>query len=167
MSGELRGFIHKGKLTALTQYNHLVYFPTLCRRRAAVQAAAVRFCETLLIPRLPPSLQSCVVDLILIPKQQGAPAVAPAAAATDATPETEDVGYDVRVVELNPLAEFAGTGLFSWSGADRQVLLGERPFEFRVLEQAPVVRRSDVAPAWGDLAFREVTVTVPAQGTAS
>jgi len=31
---------------------------------------------------------------------------------------------------VNPLAEFAGTGLFSWL-EDWQIILGEKPFEFR------------------------------------
>ena len=36
------------------------------------------------------------------------------------------------IVELNPLAEFAGTGLFKWHVKhDKAVLLGIEPFEFR------------------------------------
>ena len=38
--------------------------------------------------------------------------------------------YKVWVVEVNPLAEFAGTGLFNWLD-DWQIILGEKPFEFR------------------------------------
>jgi hypothetical protein len=34
-------------------------------------------------------------------------------------------------VELNPLAEFTGCGLFDFQ-RDRAILLGQAPFEFRV-----------------------------------
>ncbi len=43
----------------------------------------------------------------------------------------------VYIVELNPFAEFAGTGLFSWV-EDWETLMGEKPFEFRThLEVRP------------------------------
>lgn len=54
---------------------------------------------------------SCVLDLILIADHA--------------------VRYRVYICEINPLAEFAGTGLFSWL-TDRSVLLGETPFQFRI-----------------------------------
>jgi len=47
-----------------------------------------------------------------------------------AYPRGEGDDYKVWVVEVNPLAEFAGTGLFSWL-EDWQIILGEKPFEFR------------------------------------
>ncbi len=43
------------------------------------------------------------------------------------------------VVELNPFAEFAGGGLFSWE-TDRALLCGTdatAPFSFRIVPQVP------------------------------
>ena len=42
----------------------------------------------------------------------------------------------LKVVEINPLAEFAGTGLFTWE-EDRDILIGNEPFEFRIQETIP------------------------------
>lgn len=37
------------------------------------------------------------------------------------------------MVELNPFGEFASAGLFKWEVAhDKEVLLGTKPFEFRI-----------------------------------
>ncbi len=59
---------------------------------------------------------------------------------------TLDIGMrqdgSLSVVEINPPAPRSGTALFVWSYgasadslADNQVLLGEKPFEFRVLRE--------------------------------
>lgn len=44
--------------------------------------------------------------------------------------------FEVLIVEINPLAEFAGTGMFTWEH-DKNVLLGESPFEFRLQLEYP------------------------------
>jgi hypothetical protein len=53
------------------------------------------------------------------------------------------------IVELNPLAEFAGSGLFDWV-RDKPVLLGVKPFEFRVQESVPNFKflRHQLTPSW-------------------
>ena len=53
----------------------------------------------------------------------------------------------LKVVEINPLAEFAGTGLFSWEN-DRKTLLGEDPFEFRIQEKIPENALQNLPPVW-------------------
>merc|ERR1712038_289598 len=42
----------------------------------------------------------------------------------------------VWVVEVNPFGELAGSCLFGWS-QDKAVLMGEKPFEFRIVEEPP------------------------------
>lgn len=50
--------------------------------------------------------------------------------------EGGDGDYKIWIVEVNPLAEFAGTGLFNWL-EDWQIILGEKPFEFRTHTVSP------------------------------
>ena len=69
------------------------------------------FDEERLLERLP--FENCVLDLILV--------------------ERDAHDYQIFLCEINPLAEFAGTGLFSWL-TDREILLGRQPFEFRINE---------------------------------
>jgi len=40
------------------------------------------------------------------------------------------------VIELNPLAEFTGFGLFNWE-KDHEIIKGKKEFEFRVAMKAP------------------------------
>jgi hypothetical protein len=115
---EIRGFVYNQKLTALTQYNQTCYFPQALLEREGVIAACTEFVETL-IPALaadPSSagLANFVVDLVMLNDGR------------------------VMVIELNPFAEFAGSGLFSWEKqSDLDVLLGRSPFEYRVVERLP------------------------------
>ena len=91
---EIRGFVYSRQLTALTQYNQLVYFPQALLEREMVVDKVSEFMEEL-IPALaadPSSstLEHFVVDLVVL-----------------------DDGR-VVIIELNPFAEFAGSGLFAW-----------------------------------------------------
>ena len=53
----------------------------------------------------------------------------------------------VWVVEINPFGELAGACLFSWS-KDRDVLMGKKPFEFRIVEEKPTLQyiKSEIDP---------------------
>ena len=53
----------------------------------------------------------------------------------------------VWVVEINPFGELAGACLFSWS-KDREVLMGQKPFEFRIVEEKPTIQyiKSEIDP---------------------
>jgi hypothetical protein len=100
---KVRGFVHKRKYTALTQYNELVYFPHAIIERDAVIASTSAFIEKL-IPMLAAdplsaNLDSFIVDLVLL-----------------------DSG-EVKIIEINPFAEFAGSGLFSWCDWHRCLIL--------------------------------------------
>jgi len=117
---ELRAFVHNGCVTALTSYNQFVHAPFHVEHKEEIQQLVCAFLQTHL-SKIP---DSCVLDLALVPKTKHC---------LDAT-EVSDL--EVKIVELNPLAEFAGTGLFSWHH-DRPVITGKVPFEFRVTEQPP------------------------------
>ena len=112
LKSEFRAFIHKRKLTALTQYNEYIVDTVLIEQKEVVLESVENFFTTEnLLERIP--YDNCVLDLILIESSPG--------------------NYRVYICEVNPLAEFAGTGLFSWLN-DRAILLGDAPFEFRIRE---------------------------------
>lgn len=94
-------------------YNELCFFPRLQRRHEAL-CGAMMATAAALIPSLPPSLYNCVLDFVCV---------------EDAT------GFSALVVEINPMAEFAGSGLFSFE-KDWRVLQGHEPFEFRFHKDA-------------------------------
>jgi hypothetical protein len=110
---EVRGFVYRSQFTALTQYNEMVFFPQTLLDEASMVANVTRFMDHL-IPQLEGTLESFVVDLVLLENDQ------------------------VRVIEVNPFAEYAGSGLFAWEKrADLEVLLGRRPFEYRMVTCCP------------------------------
>jgi hypothetical protein len=50
---------------------------------------------------------------------------------------------------VNPFAEFAGAGLFSWiMPKDKAILLGMLPFEFRIQSDVPEFAVQNIPPAW-------------------
>eukprot|EP00300_Choanocystis_sp_HF-7_P027665 c32855_g1_i1.p1 GENE.c32855_g1_i1~~c32855_g1_i1.p1 ORF type:complete len:382 (+),score=71.42 c32855_g1_i1:97-1242(+) len=131
---ELRGFVCGKSLTALTQYNPYVFFPRLAASRAFIEDLVRRFVAEL-GDRIP--LQNYVLDLVVRSRDCPSPLDDDPAAGSGAgvAPRGDfnaDASLMVNVIELNPLAEFAGDGLFSWV-TDKPILLGTAPFEFRVL----------------------------------
>jgi len=140
---EFRGFVYKRKLTALTQYNEMCFFPALRTLQDQI-LARITADFTRLLGTIP--LDNFVVDFVLATKTESA------------NPETELLNkrlelsidqYQVWVVELNPFAEFAGAGLFSWL-VDKPVLLGRTPLEFRIHKKLPdrLEVLANVTPSW-------------------
>ena len=113
VENEFRAFVFKRRLTAITQYNELCYFPRLLLCHDAVCRAMVDTTAALM-PSLPPTLDNCVIDFVCI---------------------DEPTGWTARIVEINPMAEFAGSGLSSFE-KDWRVLQGHDPFEFRFQKDA-------------------------------
>lgn len=112
LKSEFRAFIFQRKFTGLTQYNEYIVDRYLLENKALILKTIEDFFRNEnLLERIP--YENCVLDLILI--------------------ENQSNHYRVYICEINPLAEFAGTGLFSWLN-DRDVLLGRQPFEFRIRE---------------------------------
>ena len=124
---EFRAFIYQKKITSITQYNEYCFFPHLHANKEEIGEAMKQIVCTEILPKIT-KLQNLVLDLILC-KEGGK--------------------WTVKVVEINPLAEFAGTGLFSWE-EDRKTLLGEDPFEFRIQNEPPENALQNLPPTWAD-----------------
>ncbi len=78
------------------------------------------------------SLPNCVLDLATV-------------GADPCSPDTR-----VICIEINPLAEFAGEGLFNWV-TDKPILLGKKAFEFRILRAIPPNPTLAVHPQWAKI----------------
>ncbi|CAF2390475.1 unnamed protein product [Rotaria sp. Silwood2] len=112
LKSEFRAFIFKHQLTALTQYNEYIFDKNLLKRKDFILKSIKDFFQNEhVLERIP--YENCILDLILI--------------------ENENNNYQIFICEINPLAEFAGTGLFSWLN-DRDILLGHQEFQFRIKE---------------------------------
>lgn len=121
LKSEFRAFIYQRKFTALTQYNEYIVDRYLIDNKEFILKSIEDFFRVEnLLERIP--YENYVLDLILI--------------------ETTSDQYRVYICEINPLAEFAGTGLFSWM-TDRNILLGRQSFEFRIREN----ETTDIAQA--------------------
>ena len=111
VKNELRGFVYKGNLTALTQYNNLAFFPEHIEIKDEVERKVKKFMKDF-IEAMKSVLDSFVIDIVI------------------------DNEGKVWVVEVNPFGELAGSCLFSWS-KDRDILMGIEPFQFRIVEEPP------------------------------
>jgi len=125
---EFRAFVHEKRLTAITQYNEFIYFPRMVSQKVVIEGKIRSFVENKIVP-LFTTMKSYVLDLAL------------------SYPRGEGDDYQVYIVEVNPLAEFAGTGLFSWT-EDWQIILGEKPFEFRTHMHEPPHAIENIAKNW-------------------
>lgn len=113
---EFRAFVHGGRLSAISQYNHICCYPNLVAAREAVQAALVEFFASSVAPlaaSLPPNY---VIDFALLGAR-----LCSAGLAADAP------GRPI-VIELNPYADYEGNGtdacLYDWR-ADRAAIEAE------------------------------------------
>jgi hypothetical protein len=113
LKSEFRAFVYKRQLTALTQYNEYIFDKYLLKEKNVIlQCINDFFRNEHLLEQI--SYENCVLDLILVESNN-------------------NHNYQVYICEINPLAEFAGTGLFSWLN-DRAILLGHQEFQFRIRE---------------------------------
>jgi len=88
------------------------------------------FIENELVPKVP--LNNFVIDIMLVSQ----------------TPEQGSYSnLKVYIVEINPFAEFAGEGLFSWT-YESHILKGKAPFEFRVVEKPPKDAIKQIDAEW-------------------
>ena len=117
---EFRGFVKSGRLTALSQYNHLAHFPRLVTHAAAIERRIRAFFDADIAPRLASAFDDYVVDFAIAPDPD-----APEPGATDAGGGV-DAGCGtgrIYVIELNPFLETTDGCLFSWKH-DRAVIEG-------------------------------------------
>jgi hypothetical protein len=71
------------------------------------------FVDGTIIPRLH-AMKDFILDIVLIPSSDA----------------SSIAGLKAVIIEVNPIGEFAGTGLFDWL-KDKPIILGQKPFEFR------------------------------------
>jgi hypothetical protein len=140
---EFRGFIYQRKFTALTQYNEFCYFPQLAALQGAI-AERIKQDFAVLLDTIP--LNNYVVDFVLATVQEPSD---PQLVEKNRRMQMPLQDYKVWVIELNPMAEFAGTGLFNWL-VDKPVLLGKQPFEFRYHTALPDPKLviANMTPSW-------------------
>jgi len=94
---EFRAFVWSGRLTAISQYNHLACFPGLWNERERLAAALTRFWQDSVAPKLSGHLDNYVVDLAVLSGTDGSSC------------------EEIRVVEINPFRDSTGAALFDWS----------------------------------------------------
>ena len=123
---EFRGFVKSGKLTALSQYNHLCFFPELAEQQAEIESNVRGFFDESIRERLAPTFQEYVIDFAL----------------------TES--GEIYVIELNPFMESTDGCLFSWQ-KERPLLEGAGEFEFRIVTAVRNGAKALVANDWRQL----------------
>lgn len=131
---EFRGFVTNGKLNALSQYNHLAFFPKLLELKQTIQEKILDFFNKNISDRLKDKFPQYIIDFAL-------------------------VGSDlstIYIIELNPFLPSTDGALFSWQ--KERHLLENGPFEFRVRENKASGAKSLLSVAWRDV-LQEENVT--------
>ncbi|KNC48383.1 uncharacterized protein AMSG_04832 [Thecamonas trahens ATCC 50062] len=128
---EFRGFVARGVLTALSQYNHLSYFAELAAAGPDIADVIRTAFDS---PAMAGALSAAgfddyVIDFGLV-----------------ANPARDD-GYDVWIIEINPFLETTDPALMHWS-RDAALLAGELPFEYRYNTSAPAGAKANVSAEW-------------------
>jgi len=113
---EFRAFIWQGKFTACTQYYSECYVPEMAANKEKITEKIRQFLTQEILPKLPKDLHTLTIDLALAP----------------------DLSR-VWLVEIGNPPPVAGTSLFCWDlEADRKIIMGEKSFEFRILDGIPI-----------------------------
>ncbi|KAI8821502.1 D123-domain-containing protein [Fimicolochytrium jonesii] len=107
---EFRGFVRKGELNALCQYNYNMFSPRLLDQKDSIADRIRIFYTEKIRPKIESALPDCIVDFAIA-----------------------DTGK-IYVIELNPFLSTTDGALFSWE-RERDVL-EEGPFELRVVQKA-------------------------------
>lgn len=119
ISREFRGFVYKRKLTALSQYFDMLYFPDLHMHKQKILQKIQQFFNDV-SEKIP--YDNCVMDFGLV-----------------------DNDNTVKLIEFNPWYRFTSPCLFSWK-SDMSVLTGAQPFQFRIVERPLEVLREQQPP---------------------
>eukprot|EP01130_Rhizamoeba_saxonica_P007463 TRINITY_DN3020_c0_g1_i1.p1 TRINITY_DN3020_c0_g1~~TRINITY_DN3020_c0_g1_i1.p1 ORF type:complete len:319 (+),score=68.93 TRINITY_DN3020_c0_g1_i1:439-1395(+) len=106
---EFRAFVHNNTMTAITHYYKFLYVEEIVECKELIQNLILEFFEHTLKELVP--LDDYVIDFIYDYSNQS-----------------------VSVIELNPWSEASSSALFDWE-VDQNIIFGEEPFQFRILEQ--------------------------------
>lgn len=130
---EFRGFVNKNTLHALSQYNHLAYFPHLADNKDQIEKQIKDFFYNVARPRLEDKFDTYIIDFALI----------------DPNPESQQKQYKIWVIELNPFLPTTDSCLFSWE--KERAILENGPFEFRYRSAKASGSKALLANAWRDI----------------
>jgi len=119
---ELRGFVHKQSLNALSQYYVDCYFEELLQRKDEITTKIQIFFEEVKDKIL---IESYIIDFVIL---------------ADGT---------VKIVELNPFSRSTGSCLFDWI-KDKD-LIENGPFEFRISEAPNQIHAAGYLMPWNHL----------------
>eukprot|EP00041_Stephanoeca_diplocostata_P016132 m.314218 g.314218 ORF g.314218 m.314218 type:complete len:397 (+) comp20265_c0_seq5:183-1373(+) len=133
---EFRGFVCNNHLNAVSQYNHLAYFPRLVSMKHELQHRIQQYFYSDIQERLAPLYDRYVVDFAV-------------------TGQHHD---QIWVIEINPYLETTDACLFSWT-LDRSILenganvgnsgnQAPRSFEFRISEKIERSAAALLSPVW-------------------
>ena len=118
ISREFRVFVFQNKITAISQYFDVLYFPEIVQHKNNIEMKIRKFFENFTI-----DYENYVVDFAVL------------------NFEGEYKENDVLIIEFNPFTKFTSSCLFHKNEYDR-LFIGKLPFEFRVVtERLPVLRK--------------------------
>ena len=111
---EFRGFVKNGKLNALSQYNHFIYFERLKKQKDELEKRIKTFFEEKVSKVLGKDYDDgYIVDFAVC----------------------GDNLERILIIELNPFIESTDAALFSWK--EEREKLENGPFEFRIRNEKP------------------------------
>lgn len=139
---EFRAFVYNRKLTGITQYNEFCFFPILKTEikekedilliNIIIEEFKIIFNK--LIETIP--LKHFIIDFIFAPKDFNY---------NNFSNKINVDDYKIYIIELNPFAEFAGSGLFSWDNfEDNQILTGKKinnNLDIRINNECPPIHK--------------------------
>jgi len=128
---EFRGFVKGNTLNALSQYNHLGYFPHLVDHKDAIVKQIQDFYYNVALPKLKSKFDTYVIDFALID--------------LGVTPKQ----YKIWIIELNPFLPTTDSCLFSWE--KERKILESGPFDFRYRTAKASGAKAMLSNAWRDV----------------
>ncbi|XP_033730566.1 cell division cycle protein 123-like [Pecten maximus] len=113
---EFRGFAYKGQLTALSQYNYMIYSERLVAKKEAIAKRILEFFNASVQPKLSSDSfpREFIIDFAVCNVEAG-----------------ED-SWKLWVIELNPFLSSTDGAMFSWEH-EKNLLTGNDGFHFRVV----------------------------------
>jgi hypothetical protein len=139
-SMEFRGYVCKGKLNALSQYNYVCCYPLVVKHAEAIKMAILNFFNETIHRLLSSKFTDYIIDFVMVGEK-----------------ETEGgKGFSfsrILVIELNPFLSSTDALLFSWKDDLERFQNG--PFEFRVQPTPIPGITSKVSSEWRQLLQEE------------
>lgn len=126
---EFRGYVKDHKLTAVSQYNYVAYFPRLVEMRAKLEETITKFFYSTCLPALSDLYSEFIIDFGIVGEN-----------------------FDkILVIELNEFMDTTDGCMFKW--ATERHLLENEPLTFRLVEKPfpEDVQEAFLSPEWKKL----------------